>query len=64
MLIPPVVVCVPPQLSIQDLFMRSGCNTPAVRDLLGEDGITDSNLLSYLGIIEQRVHELLQVGME
>ncbi|MEW5300173.1 MAG: hypothetical protein WDW36_003122 [Sanguina aurantia] len=48
------------KLSIQDLFMRSGCNTPAVRDLLGEDGITDSNLLSYLGIIEQRVHELLQ----
>ncbi|MEW5311281.1 MAG: hypothetical protein WDW38_003009 [Sanguina aurantia] len=48
------------KLSIQGLFMRSGCNTPAVRDLLGEDGITDSNLLSYLGIIEQRVHELLQ----
>mmetsp|Transcript_19123 Transcript_19123/g.34605 ORF Transcript_19123/g.34605 Transcript_19123/m.34605 type:complete len:509 (-) Transcript_19123:223-1749(-) len=45
---------------IQDLFERIGCNTPAVRDLLGEDGVNDGNIMSYLGIIEQRTNELLQ----
>ncbi len=34
----------------------------AVRALLGDEGaVTESNLLAYLGIIEQRTNELLQV---
>lgn len=46
---------------ISDLFERIGCNTPAVRDLLGEEGLTEANLMAYLGIIEQRTNEILQV---
>jgi hypothetical protein len=41
--------------------VRIGCDTPAVRDLLGEDGVTEANLMAYLGIIEQRTNEILQV---
>lgn len=43
------------------LFEDAGCNTPAVRGLLGSSGVQDNNLVQYLGIIEQRAHELLQV---
>jgi len=47
--------------AIWDLFNRIGCNTPSVRALLGNEGtVTESNLLAYLGIIEQRTNELLQ----
>jgi hypothetical protein len=47
--------------SIWQLFNDIGCNTPAVRDLLGnEGGVTEGNLLTHLGIIEQRANELLQ----
>ena len=43
------------------LFDEAACNTPAVKGLLGISGVQDTNLLQYLGIIEQRAHELLQV---
>ncbi len=47
--------------SIWELFNRVGCNTGPVRELLGDDGtVTESNLMAYLGIIEQRTNELLQ----
>jgi hypothetical protein len=46
---------------IADLFDRIGCNTPAVRDLLGEEELSEANLMAYLGIIEQRTNEILQV---
>ncbi|GFH19369.1 uncharacterized protein HaLaN_16308 [Haematococcus lacustris] len=47
--------------SIFDLFDTIGCNTPAVRELLGDDGlVTEGNVLAHLGIIEQRTNELLQ----
>ncbi|KAG2488983.1 hypothetical protein HYH03_012424 [Edaphochlamys debaryana] len=46
---------------ISELFERIGCNTPAVRDLLGEDGVSEANLMAYLGIIEQRTNEILQI---
>jgi hypothetical protein len=38
-----------------------GCNTEAVRMLLGGEDLSDANMLSHLGIIEQRSNELLQV---
>lgn len=54
--------------SIWELFNRIGCNTPAVRELLGDDSagagggvaVTEANVLAHLGIIEQRTNELLQ----
>jgi hypothetical protein len=44
-------------------MLQIGCNTPAVRELLGDEGaVTEANVMAYLGIIEQRTNELLQVG--
>jgi len=33
-----------------------------VRELLGDEGVTDHNIMSYLGIIEQRTNELLHIN--
>lgn len=43
------------------LWQRSGCQSLGLEELLGPEGITDTNLMQHLGIIEQRVNELLQV---
>ncbi len=48
--------------SIGELFESIGCNTLPVRHLLGSDGVTEANLLGFLGMIEQRSNELIQVG--
>ena len=32
-----------------------------MKELLGEDGVTENNIMSYLGIIEQRSNELLML---
>jgi hypothetical protein len=48
--------------SIGDIFTKIGCDTPAVRELLGDEGVTDHNIMSYLGIIEQRTNELLHIN--
>ncbi|KAK9838199.1 hypothetical protein WJX81_008429 [Elliptochloris bilobata] len=42
------------------LWQRAGCDTPAVRALLGSGGPTDASLMQFLGVLEQRTHELLQ----
>lgn len=39
-----------------------GCNTEAVRTLLGDRELSDVNMLAHLGVIEQRSNELLQVS--
>lgn len=46
---------------VEDIFQKIGCDTPAVKELLGTDGVTDTNIMAYLGIMEQRTNELLQV---
>jgi hypothetical protein len=43
------------------LACLQGCNTEAVRLLLGGNGLSDATMLAHLGIIEQRSNELLQV---
>lgn len=49
-------------LGIESLFNKINCDQTAISDLLGSSsGITDSNMLQYLGIIEQRTNELLAV---
>lgn len=45
--------------AIQELFDKTGCNTAAIMALLGDGGITETNIMSYLSIIEQRVNEVL-----
>lgn len=44
------------------MFEEAGCSTPAVQEMLGDVGITEVNMLQYLGILEQRTNEILQVG--
>lgn len=46
---------------VKRLFTRIGCYSPEVADMLGDQGITDSNIMQYLGIIEQRANEVLHL---
>ena len=45
---------------IQSLFSRIGCSTSQLSEMLGNQGVTESNMMQYLGIIEQRTNEILQ----
>lgn len=44
------------------MWQRLGCQALGLEELLGEEGVTDSNLMQYLGVIEQRTSQLLQVS--
>jgi len=46
---------------IATLFEKLGCQSAASATLLGNAGVTESNMMQYLGLIEQRVNQLLQV---
>ncbi len=45
---------------IQSIFTRIGAGTTSVDEILGNQGVTESNMIQYLGIIEQRTSEILQ----
>merc|ERR1719162_1961136 len=45
---------------IHSIFTRIGCATTSVEEMLGNQGVTESNMMQYLGIIEQRTSEILQ----
>uniref|UniRef100_A0A7S0SDG4 ODAD1 central coiled coil region domain-containing protein n=1 Tax=Mantoniella antarctica TaxID=81844 RepID=A0A7S0SDG4_9CHLO len=45
---------------ITSIYNKIGCNNAASRELLGDQGVNESNMLSYLGVIEQRANEVLQ----
>ena len=45
---------------IESLFGKVNCDKNAIDDMLGTNqGVTDTNLLQYLGVIEERTNELL-----
>ncbi|XP_067945851.1 outer dynein arm-docking complex subunit 1-like [Watersipora subatra] len=47
---------------VDSLFNKINCNRGAIDDMLGaQAGVSDQNMLQYLGIIEQRTNELLSV---
>mmetsp|Transcript_29376 Transcript_29376/g.46099 ORF Transcript_29376/g.46099 Transcript_29376/m.46099 type:complete len:561 (-) Transcript_29376:97-1779(-) len=46
---------------IQMTFDKVGCNPAAVSAVLGDQGVTESNMMHYLGVIEQRTNEILQM---
>ncbi|XP_021350085.1 coiled-coil domain-containing protein 63-like isoform X3 [Mizuhopecten yessoensis] len=47
---------------ISSLFSKINCDKSSIDDMLGAaTGVTDSNMIQYLGIIEQRTNELLAV---
>jgi hypothetical protein len=43
------------------VFARLGCDTAEAAELVGSGGVSHDNLMSHLGLIEQRAHELLQM---
>ena len=43
------------------MFTKMGCNAAAISEMLGNAGVTEHNMMTYLGIIEQRTNELLQM---
>lgn len=45
---------------IEALCARIGCNMAFLREVGGEEGVTESNMMVYLGVIEQRTNELLR----
>lgn len=46
---------------IWKIYNKIGCNTPVNREMLGDEGVTDANMMQYLGVIEQRTNEILQM---
>lgn len=44
---------------IYSIFNKIGCASPATKEMLGDD-VTETNMMQYLGIIEQRTNEILQ----
>lgn len=44
---------------IQELFERLGCTLNPHSDLLGHPGITDSNILQYMGQIEEKTNNVI-----
>jgi coiled-coil domain-containing protein 63/114 len=49
---------------LQRMFERLGCNTSEVRAQYGElltQGVTDGNMMQYLGIVEKRANDVLAI---
>mmetsp|Transcript_25602 Transcript_25602/g.36081 ORF Transcript_25602/g.36081 Transcript_25602/m.36081 type:complete len:510 (+) Transcript_25602:33-1562(+) len=46
---------------IQSVYDKIGFNDEKINEILGNSGVTESNMMQYLGVIEQRVNELLQI---
>ncbi|GMH50060.1 hypothetical protein TrRE_jg8223, partial [Triparma retinervis] len=46
---------------IHSIFSRIGCGTGSTEEMLGNQGVTESNMMQYLGLIEQRTSEILQL---
>ena len=46
---------------IQSLYEKIGCQNSAGQEMLGNNGVTESNMMQYLGVIEQRTNEILQM---
>ncbi|KAL0490609.1 ODA1 [Acrasis kona] len=45
---------------IQQMFDAVGCDASSVQESLGSSTVTESNMMTYLGMIEQRTNELIQ----
>ncbi len=50
--------------SITKIFEDTGCNTPATRELLGDLGMSESNVLQYLALVEQRTSEIMALYVQ
>merc|ERR1711959_527090 len=46
---------------IHSIFSNIGCNMSGVSEVLGTGGVTEGNIMTYLGLIEQRTNEMLGI---
>ncbi|KAG9407158.1 Coiled-coil domain-containing protein 63 [Aphanomyces cochlioides] len=49
------------KIAIQVLFSKVGCNANAMCEMLGDNIVTEVNMMQYLGMVEQRTNEILQL---
>ncbi len=49
------------KVGIQSIFNKIECNTSAMSELLAGESVTEANMMQYLGMIEQRTNEILQL---
>merc|ERR1712054_476477 len=47
---------------IHSIFSNIGCNMSGVSEVLGTGGVTEGNIMTYLGLIEQRANEMLAIN--
>merc|ERR1711871_34489 len=47
---------------IHSIFSNIGCNMSGVSEVLGTGGVTEGNIMTYLGLIEQRANEMLTIN--
>lgn len=50
--------------AIQSIFTNIGCDATAARELVGDSSVTETNMMLHLGLIEQRINEILQAYMQ
>jgi len=48
-------------MGIQSIFNRIECNSSAMSEMLADSQVTEANMMQYLGMIEQRTNEILQL---
>ena len=49
------------KVGIQNIFENIGCANEHTYELVGTHGVSESNMMQYLGIIEMRTNEILQM---
>ena len=49
------------KVRIENIFVLLDCKIEDHIDLLGTSGVSESNIMIYLGIIEEKVQELLHI---
>jgi len=47
---------------VQQIFNLIECDEESHIDLLGTQGVTENNMMTYMGIVEQRINEILQAN--
>jgi hypothetical protein len=47
------------KVGIQNIFENIGCSNEHTLELVGTHGVTESNMMQYMGIIEMRTNEIL-----
>lgn len=48
--------------SIKGIFNMIDCDESTHIDLLGNRGVTEGNMMTYMGIIEQKINEILRAN--